>query len=86
MNDYVTPMEMLGSVEINEDCVGMTRIQGNELAVELLEKYEDKIDNATIGKRYWDCYDIESGLPCQEYINLYGEVKDELRAIGFDFK
>lgn len=86
LNDYVTPMEMIGSVEINEACVGMSRIQGNELAIELLEKYEDKIDNAPIGKRYQDCYDIESGLPCQEYINLYGEIKEELRAIGFDFK
>jgi len=86
LNDYVTPMEMLGSVEINEACVGMSRSQGNELAVELLDKYEDKIDNAPIGKSYQDCYDIESGLPCQEYINLYGEVKEELQAIGFDFR
>jgi methylamine--corrinoid protein Co-methyltransferase len=86
LNDYVTPMEMIGSVEINEACVGMSRSRGNELAVELLDKYEDKIDNAPIGKRYQDCYDIESGLPCQEYINLYGEVKEELRAIGFEFR
>ncbi|MHC4205565.1 MAG: monomethylamine:corrinoid methyltransferase [Planctomycetota bacterium] len=85
LNDYVSPMEMAGSVEINEACVGMSRIQGNELAIELLGKYEDTIDNAPIGKRYQDCYDIDTGLPCQEYINLYGEVKEELQTMGFSF-
>jgi methylamine--corrinoid protein Co-methyltransferase len=86
LNDHVTPMEMLGSVELNEACVGMSRTQGNELAIELLSKYEDKIDDAPIGKKYQDCYDIDTGLPCQEYVDLYGQVKEELRAMGFDFR
>jgi methylamine--corrinoid protein Co-methyltransferase len=75
-------MEMLGSVELNEACVGMSRTQGNELANELLDKYEDNLDNAPIGRKYQDCYDIDTGLPCQEYVDLYGEVMEELRAIG----
>ncbi len=86
MNDYVTPMEMLGSVELNDACVGMTRTQGNELAKELLEKYEDKLDDAPAGKKYQDCYDIETGLPCQEYVDLYGQVKEELQVMGFGMK
>jgi methylamine--corrinoid protein Co-methyltransferase len=86
LNDYVTPMEMLGSVEINEACVGMTRLEGNELAKQLLAKYEDKIDDAPAGKKYQECYDIETGKPCQEYVDLYGEVKEELRQMGFKFK
>jgi methylamine--corrinoid protein Co-methyltransferase len=79
-------MEMIGSVEINEACVRMTRPEGNVLAQELLDKYEDKIDNAPIGKRYQDCYDIDSGLPSDEYVELYGQVKNELRAMGFNLK
>jgi methylamine--corrinoid protein Co-methyltransferase len=86
LNDYVTPMEMTGSVEINEACVGMSREQGNGLAIELLSKYEENIDNAPVGKKYQDCYDIDSGLPSQEYINLYGEVKEELNRMGFRLK
>ncbi|MHC4166105.1 MAG: monomethylamine:corrinoid methyltransferase [Planctomycetota bacterium] len=86
LNDYVTPMEMLGSVEINEACVGMSRAQGNELCKELLDKYEDKIDNAPVGRKYQDCYDVSTGLPCQEYVDLYGEVKEELGAMGFSFR
>jgi methylamine--corrinoid protein Co-methyltransferase len=86
LNDYVTPMEMLGSVELNEACVGVSRAQGNELAKELLTKYEDKIDNAPTGKKYQDCYDINTGSPCQQYVDLYGQVREELRTIGFDFR
>ena len=86
LNDFVTPMEMLGSVQINEACVGMSRTQGNELAKELLEKYEDKLDDAPIGKKYQDCYDIDTGLPCQEYVDLYGQVTDELQAMGFGIR
>lgn len=86
LNDYITPMEMLGSVEINEACVGMTRVEGNELAKQLLAKYEDKIDDAPEGKKYQECYDIETGKPCQEYVDLYGEVKDELSQMGYRFK
>jgi len=85
LNDYVTPMEMLGSVELNQACVGMSRTQGNELVKELLNKYEDKIDTAPTGKKYQDCYDIDTGLPCSEYTTLYGEVKEEFQAMGFNF-
>ena len=86
LNDYVTPMEMLGSVEITEACVGMKRADANGIVKELLTRYEDKIDDAPIGKKYQECYDVASGRPCQEYVDLYGEVKDELRAMGFAFK
>ncbi len=86
INDHITPMEMRGSVEINEACVGMTRDEGNELVLQLLDMYEDKIDNAPIGKRYQDCYDVETGKPCQEYVELYGEVKQQLKKMGYKFK
>ena len=86
LNDYVTPMEMTGSVVINEACVGMSRTQGNELVKKLLDRYEDNLDNAPFGKKYQDCYDIDTGLPCQEYVDLYGEVIEELCAMGFSIK
>ncbi len=33
-----------------------------------------------------ECYDLETGLPSQDYVDLYSEVKEELRALGFDLK
>lgn len=86
LNDYITPMEMLGSVELTEACVGMKRSQANELVQELLKKYEDKIDGAPTGKKYQQCYDVETGQPGPQYVELYAQVKDELAAMGFKFR
>jgi methylamine--corrinoid protein Co-methyltransferase len=84
LNDYVTPMEMRGSVEINQACVGMTRVQANELVKELLSKYEDQLANAPSGKRFQDCYNVETAQPLPEYVGLYADVKEELRNMGFN--
>ncbi len=86
LNDYVTPMEIRGSVELTEASVGMTREEGNELAKKLLTTYEKNLDNAPKGKTYQECYDINTGQPNAEYIDLYGEVKEELKNMGFQYK
>jgi methylamine--corrinoid protein Co-methyltransferase len=86
LNDYVTPMEMLGNVELIEACVGMKRTEANEFVKQLLNMYEDKIDNAPVGKKYQQCYDVNTGEPCQEYVDLYGQVKKDLRGMGFNYK
>ncbi len=86
LNDYVTPMEMLGAVELAEGCTGMKRADANEIAKELLARYEDTIDDAPTGKKYQECYDVGTGEPCQEYVDLYGEVKKELRSLGIAYK
>lgn len=33
-----------------------------------------------------ECYDVDRGEPCQECVDLYGEVKEELRSLGFRFR
>lgn len=82
LNDYITPMEMLGTVELAQACVGMKRDDASELVKMLLRKYEDTIDTAPIGKKYQECYDIDTGQSSQEYVDLYGEVKEEFRVLG----
>jgi len=86
LNDYVTPMEMRGTVELAEACAGMKRTEANELVKALLRKYEGRIDDAPVGRKYQDCFDVSTGQPCQEYVDLYGEVKDELRSIGIGYR
>ncbi len=86
LRDHITPMEMLGSAELIEASAGMKRTDANELVKELLTIYEDNIDNAPTGKRYQDCYDMDTAEPCHEYVDLYAEVKDELRGMGFKYK
>lgn len=86
LNDYVTPMEMRGAVELAEACVGMKRTEANELVKMLLPKYESTIMDAPIGKRYQDCYSVSTGKPNQEYVDLYGEVKRELSSMGLLYR
>jgi methylamine--corrinoid protein Co-methyltransferase len=86
LNDYVTPMEMLGNVELIEACVGMKRTEANDLVKQLLKMYEDNIDDAPIGKKYQECYDVNKGEACQEYVDLYGQVKTQLQEMGFNYK
>jgi len=68
LNDYVTPVEMLDSVEINETCVGMSQAQRNELVKELLDRYEDNLDNAPVGRKYRICCYIHTGSPWQDIL------------------
>ena len=82
LDDYVTPMEMKGSVEITEACTGMKRSEANEIVNALLLRYENTLDRPPQGSRYQDCHDVETGKPCQEYVDLYGEVMEELRSLG----
>jgi len=75
-------MEIRGSVEINRACVGMTRAEANELVKELLPKYEDNLAGDCRGMKYQDCYNVDSGEPSGQYVELYAEVKEELAAMG----
>ena len=81
LSDHVTPMEMRGSVEITQACVGMTRAEANQVVKELVPKYEDRLEDAPPGKRYQDCYDVGTGQPSRQYVELYAEVKAELGAM-----
>ena len=85
-DDYITPMEMRAGVEIAEACTGMKRAEVNAIVNELLKNYEDTIRQSPQGSKYQECYDIKNGNPCQQYVDLYGEVKDELRRLGIPMR
>lgn len=59
--------------------------EANRLVNYCLDKYMDRLRAHTLhegGKRFDECYDVESCEPTQEYTDLYNKVKDELRAQG----
>jgi methylamine--corrinoid protein Co-methyltransferase len=64
---------------------GVTREQANEIIKQILDQYEDQLAEAPIGKRFDECYNLESVEPTQEYIELYGRVKDKLTDFGLDY-
>lgn len=85
IDDAVTPMEALFAVELTKAVTGIKTHRANDLATQLLEKYEKEIPNAPAGKTYPECYDLHTRKPSDAYRRLYDEVKAELSGIGIPF-
>lgn len=76
--DYTSPMEPLFASEVAHAVAGMSRKEANKIVAALLEKYEDKLRNPPTGQRYQECYDMATGKPNKEFIELYREVRREM--------
>jgi methylamine--corrinoid protein Co-methyltransferase len=83
--DGVTPLEAQFNVEIAHATAGMETGQANELVNQLLERYEQTIEDAPQGQRYHECYDLKTGKPSDAYVRLLSEVKGELSQMGLVF-
>ena len=84
--NHFTPMEPRFASEVAHAAAGLTRAEANEIVKKLLPKYMDKLSDPPAGKKFQECYDWDSIEPCQEYVDLYGRVKDELAGYGLKFK
>jgi len=84
--DHLTPMEPMFASEVAHAAAGMTRAEANEMVNKLLPKYVDRLTNPPLGKKFQECYDWGSIEPCQEFVELYGRVKEELTGMGLKFK
>jgi len=85
--DYVSPMEPLFSSEVVHAVAGMSRKEANGIVMALLEKYEDKLREPPLGKKYQECFNVVTGEPNKEFIELYREVKREMAdQFGLKFK
>ncbi|MEW6375045.1 MAG: monomethylamine:corrinoid methyltransferase [Thermodesulfobacteriota bacterium] len=51
----------------------------------LLEKYEDQIPKAPLGKEFQEVYDVGKALPKTEYMDQYKRIKDEIARMGVEF-
>ncbi|HEY82867.1 MAG TPA: monomethylamine:corrinoid methyltransferase [Dehalococcoidia bacterium] len=76
--DYTSPMEPLFGSEVAHAVAGMSRKEANQIVNALLEKYESKLRDPPVGKKYQECYDVATGKPSQEFIELYREVRREM--------
>ncbi len=85
--DRTTPMEARIACEVGQAVVKMKlkREDANELAKILLKRYEDKIEDAPLGKKFQECYNVRRVKPTEEYQELYKKVKKELIDLGIDF-
>ena len=83
--DHLTPMEPRFASEVAHAAAGISRHDGNEIVKKLLAQYEDKLADPPLGKKFQECYDADSIEPCQEYVELYGRIREELKSYGLRF-
>jgi len=84
--DHFTPLEPRFASEVAHAVAGMSRAEANEIVKKLLPKYADNLPNPPKGKRFQEAYDWGSIEPCQEYVDLYSKVKEELTGYGLRFR
>jgi methylamine--corrinoid protein Co-methyltransferase len=65
--------------------IGISRKEANNLIKKLLLKYENQINNAPLGKKFSECYDLERVIPTKEYLDLYAKIKKEVSSLGLDY-
>jgi methylamine--corrinoid protein Co-methyltransferase len=83
--DHFTPMEPRFASEVAHAAAGMTRQDANRLVAALLDRYEDRLDNAPAGAAYDECWDLDRIVPTDEYEAFYERMKREIGAMGIPF-
>ena len=63
---------------------GLTLADANDLVIKLIKKYEHVFKNPSgnPGVRFDQAYDMQTLKPLPEWIQLYHEVKSEVRELG----
>lgn len=84
--DHLTPIEPKFAAEVAHAAAEMKRTEANDIVKTLVKKYVDKLPNPPIGKRYQDCFDMRTGKPSHECVEVYTRVKKELEDLGLEFK
>jgi methylamine--corrinoid protein Co-methyltransferase len=84
--DHITPMNGRWSAEIAHAVVGMKRAEANEIVKQLLARYQDSLDNAPKGLKFWECYDLNTLKPTKEHEELYARAWKQLESYGVAFR
>jgi len=84
--DFLTPMEMRGCVEIALGATGMTRKDASPIVDQLVTTYEDKLADPDRGTPFPECFDVATGEPTAEHVQLVEKVKGDLAKLGVPFK
>lgn len=72
------PMEAIFGSGVAHAVAGMSRKEINKIVLALLEKYEEKLPDPPTGKKYQECFNMATGTPNKEFIEVYRGVIQEM--------
>lgn len=81
-SDHISPLECKFMGEIAKRANGLSREKACEIAQVLIPKYEDNLMAPPKGKKFADCFALETLKPTEEWQNIYLQVKGELIGLG----
>ena len=84
--NYGTPLESRWMGEVCKATAGIERTQALKIVNYLLDKYEDHLKDAPAGETFERLYEQKTLQPVPEYMDLYNDVKSELRNLGLKFR
>ena len=83
--DQTTGLEARFQAQAAHAALGLTRENVNELVLECLSHYEDRLDEPNLGKSFPDLYDEDTLEPGDEWLDHFNSVGDALTEMGLDF-
>ena len=84
--NHTSGLEARFQAEVAHATLGKTRQEVNELVLQCLGKYKDKLAHPNLGKPFPELYNLNTLEPTQEWLGLYNKVKGELNAMGLDME
>ena len=82
--DVYTGLEARFNAQVCHATLGMSRADANGLTLEFLNRYEDKMADPDRGRPFDQLYDVDLLEPTEEWLDIYGRVRDEIAGLGLD--
>jgi methylamine--corrinoid protein Co-methyltransferase len=83
--DQTTGLEARFQAQVAHAALGLTRTEVNELVLECLARYEDRLDAPDPGKSFPELYDTDTLEPSGEWLEHFETVGEALTDLGLDF-
>jgi len=80
--DHTTPLEPQFAAEVAHAVTGMSRKEAGTICKQLNDTYEGRLTQPPTGKKYQECFDINTSMPSSEYCEFYQNIKSRMREMG----
>jgi len=84
--DQTTGLEARFQAQVAHAALGLSRQDAGEVVLELLQHYEDTLNNPVRGKPFPEVYDEDTLEPNEEWLDHYDNVCDGIAGIGLDVR
>ncbi len=85
-NGHVSGLEARFNAEVARAAAGMSRKEGDELVRKLIALYKPVLNQRPKGLPFNEVYDVTTVKPLPEWLQMYEQVKSELRMMGLPLR